>query len=134
MPHINHMTTSDGCGQGRTGGYRRGYSNGYNGHRGGYGGYNNIPMPYVGRAQMVQYTQPGVQSVPNPVKRYSQTKMLVSRADLTLKIGTPVRHATLKNQVTRLDSLRQPTSSMDRRDINTAGRQCIRKFIPICGG
>ena len=28
-------------------------------------------MPYVGRAQMVQYTQTGVLSVPNPVKQFA---------------------------------------------------------------
>ena len=28
-------------------------------------------MPYVGGAQMVQYTQTGVQSIPNPVKPFS---------------------------------------------------------------
>ena len=67
-----------GRGRGCTGAYGRVYSNGYNERRGGYGGYNNVPMPYVGRAQMVQYTQTGVQNVPHPVKWYPNQNVCFS--------------------------------------------------------
>jgi hypothetical protein len=33
-------------------------------------------MPYVGGAQLVQYTQTCLQSVPNPVKWYANQKCL----------------------------------------------------------
>ena len=62
---------TSGRGRGRAGISGQGYNNEYNGRGGGYGGYNNVPMPYVGGAQMVQYTQRSVPSVPNLVKYYA---------------------------------------------------------------
>ena len=35
-------------------------------------------MPYVGGSQMVQYTQMGVPSVPNPVKRFANHNVCFS--------------------------------------------------------
>jgi len=122
-----------GRGRGCTGGYGRGYNNGNNGRGGRYSGYNNVPMPYVGGHQMVQYTQTGVPSVLNPVNQFANQNAC-SCADSTLKMDTPVQHASLKGQATKLDSIGRATSSMNRRDISSAGRQCIIQCIPACDG